>query len=139
MGPLPTAPEPVRPPAPPPKPPAAPAPPPAPATSLEDDLTAVINRLVSSFAHSLESMAQMPKADRDAIHRVELKRMADGCASVLEQHGIPDSPHVAHVMTLSCDKVIKDAKRHALDSFSDGRLEQALYQLCIDFVPLQGN
>lgn len=98
----------------------------------------MINRLVSSFAHSLESMAQMPKADRDAIHRVELKRMAEGCAAVLEQHGIPDPPHVAHVMTLSCDKVIKDAKRHAADSFSDGRLEQALYQLCIDFVPLQG-
>ena len=95
----------------------------------------MINRLVSSFAHNLESMAQMPKGDRDAIHRVELKRMAEGCAAVLEQHGIPDPLHLAHVMTLSCDKVIKDAKRHAADSFSDGRLERALYQLCIEFVP----
>ena len=42
-------------------------------------------------------------------------------------------------MTLSCDKVIKDAIRNAPESFGDGRLEEALLRLSLDFIgPGQG-
>lgn len=79
-------------------------------------------------------MSGMPQADRDAIFRVELKRLAAATEAMLARHHVPDPPQVAYVMTLSCDKVIKDAIRHAPESFSDGRLEQALCRLCLDFL-----
>jgi hypothetical protein len=79
-------------------------------------------------------MAGMPQADRDAIHRAELKRLAEACKAMLDRHQVPDPPHVAHVVTLSCDRVIKEAMRNAPESFADGRLERALCRLCLDFV-----
>jgi hypothetical protein len=83
---------------------------------------------------ALASMASMPAADRDALYRSELKRMATDSQAALSRHGVPLAGHAAHVMTLSCDKVIKDAMRSAPESFSDGRLEQALHRLCMDFI-----
>jgi hypothetical protein len=79
-------------------------------------------------------MASMPQAERDALHRAELKRLAKASKAMLARHQVPDPPHVAHVMTLACDRVIRDAMRSAPESFADGRLEQALCRLCLDFV-----
>jgi hypothetical protein len=79
-------------------------------------------------------MASMSTSEKDAIFRAELKRLAAGSEAVLARHQMPMPGHAAHVMTLSCDKVVKDAIRNAPESFLDGRLEQALYRLCLDFV-----
>lgn len=106
----------------------------APAESLEEGLLSVLRPLVSTIAAVLPSMSGMPQADRDAIFRVELKRLAAATEATLARHDVPDPPQVAYVMTLSCDKVIKDAIRHAPESFTDGRLEQALCRLCLDFL-----
>lgn len=106
----------------------------APSETIEDGFTSVLRPLVSAIADVLPSWASMPQADRDAIFRVELKRMAAACATMLTRHQVPDPPQVAYVMTLSCDKVLKDALRHAPESFTDGRLEQALCRLCLDFL-----
>ena len=86
------------------------------------------------MAELLPSTSSMPTADRDAIYRGELKRMVTDSQAALSRHGVPLAGHAAHVMTLSCDKVIKDAMRTAPESFSDGRLEQALHRLCLDFL-----
>lgn len=112
----------------------APQPPPAPRETLEDGITSVVRPLLATFAALMPTLPSMPQADRDAINRVELKRMAVASEAMLANHQVPDPPRVAHVMTLSCDKVIKDAMRHAPESFTDGRLEQALLRLCLDFV-----
>lgn len=115
--------------------PQAPAPQaPAPRETLEEAITSVVRPAVAAFAAFVPTMAGMPQADRDAINRVELKRLAVASEAMLARQQVPDPAHVAHVMTLSCDKVIKDAMRHAPESFSDGRLEQALCRLCLDFV-----
>lgn len=112
---------------------AAPAPAP-PRETLDEAILSVVRPVVSVFAGLIPTLASMPSADRDAINRVELKRMAMATQAMLARQQVPDPPRVAHVMTLSCDKVIKDAMRHAPESFSDGRLEQALLRLCLDFV-----
>jgi hypothetical protein len=91
-------------------------------------------QMVATFASIVPSMAGMPQADRDAIFRVELKRLAAASEAMLTRHQVSDPPQMAYVMTLSCDKVLKDAIRHAPESFSDGRLEQALCRLCLDFL-----
>ena len=79
-------------------------------------------------------MAGMPQGERDKLHRAELDRMAKASTAMLKRHKVPAPSHVAHVMTLSCDRVVKDVIRSAPESFADGRLEQALYRLCLDFV-----
>jgi hypothetical protein len=89
--------------------------------------------LVSAFAELIPSMGSMTQAERDAFNRAQLKRMAAATQTMLVRHKVADPPTVTHVMVLSCDKVIKDALRHAPESFSDGRLEQALCRLCLDF------
>lgn len=86
------------------------------------------------MAALLPSMANMSAEERDALHRLELKRMATASQALLTRHGVPLAGHAAHVMTLSCDKVIKDAIRNAPESLSDGRLEPALVRLCLDFL-----
>jgi AcrR family transcriptional regulator len=113
--------------------PAAPPAPQAPRETLEEAILSVVRPVVSVFAGLIPDMASMPQADRDVINRIELKRMAQASAAMLARHQVPD-PHIAHVMALSCDKVIKDAMRHAPESFSDGRLEQALLRLCLGLV-----
>ncbi|MCX4239792.1 helix-turn-helix domain-containing protein [Paraliomyxa miuraensis] len=115
-------------------PPVAPPPAPPPRESLEDAIALVVRALVAKFAQLLPSMTGMAQADKDAINRMELRRMAQAFTQMLEDHGIPDPGHVAHVMTLSCDKVLKDAIRNAPQSITDGRLEGALCRLCVDFV-----
>lgn len=116
------------------KPPPLPPPPPVKVESLEDSVRAIVQQLVSAFAKSMPSMASMSKADRDAVYRAELKRMADASRTLMTQHNVPGAAQAAHVMTLSCSKVVKDAMSHATESFTDGRLEGALYRLCLDFV-----
>jgi hypothetical protein len=93
-----------------------------------------VRQLVSALAGHLPAMASMPQAERSKLHRLELDRMAKASTAMLERHEVPDASHVAHVMTLSCDRVIKDVMRSAPESFADGRLEQALCRLCLDFV-----
>ncbi|MCA9706297.1 MAG: TetR/AcrR family transcriptional regulator [Myxococcales bacterium] len=117
--------------------PPPPPPPTPPREALEPALGAVVRRLVAAYAQSLSSMSDLPKDDRDAIHRVELRRMAESSKEILARHGVSDPAQSAHVMTLSCNKVIKDALRHAPESFSDGRLEQALCKLCMDFIRVE--
>jgi hypothetical protein len=89
---------------------------------------------VSTLTDLLPSMQHMSTAEKDAIFRMELKRLAMSSQALLSRHRVPLAGHAAHVMTLSCDKVIKDAIRNAPESFSDGRLEQALLRLCVDFI-----
>lgn len=117
--------------------PQAPAASQAPSETLEDGLIALLRPLVSTLADLLPSMQHMSTAEKDAIFRMELKRLATSCQALLSRHRVPLAGHAAHVMTLSCDKVIKDAIRNAPESFSDGRLEHALHRLCIDFVSNQ--
>jgi hypothetical protein len=93
-----------------------------------------VHEFVSALAGHLPSLAGMPQSERDAIHRVELDRMAKASEAMLARHQVSDASHIAHVMTLSCDRVIKDVIRSAPESFSDGRLERALCRLCLDFV-----
>lgn len=133
--PPPSAPSPSSSPAPPP-PPAPPlsAPPSSGADTLEEDVGAIVGQLVSSFARALPSMASMSKADRSAVQRAEFKRMAEASRELMANHHVPGADQAAHVMTLSCSKVVKDAMSHATESFTDGRLEQALCRLCLDFV-----
>jgi hypothetical protein len=76
----------------------------------------------------------MEKTDRDAFHRAEFRRMAKASEALLARHRVPDPPHAAHVMTLSCSKVVKDAFRHAPEAFGDGRLVGAMSRLCLDFI-----
>jgi AcrR family transcriptional regulator len=116
-----------------PTPPASPAPQP-PRETLADGIIALLHPLVSTLADLLPSMQHMSTAEKDAIFRMELKRLATSSQALLSRHRVPLAGHAAHVMTLSCDKVIKDAIRNAPESFSDGRLEQALHRLCMDFI-----
>lgn len=101
---------------------------------MAEGLAKVVRQMVGSIAKSLPAMADMPSSDRSAILRVELRRMAKTSEVLLERHHVAEPGHLAYVMTLSCDKVIKDALRHAPESFSDGRLARALHRLCVDFV-----
>jgi AcrR family transcriptional regulator len=114
--------------------PQAAAAPQAPRETLEDGITALLRPLVSTLTDLLPSMQHMSTAEKDAIFRMELKRLATSSQALLSRHHVPLAGHAAHVMTLSCDKVIKDAIRNAPESFSDGRLEQALLRLCVDFI-----
>ena len=79
-------------------------------------------------------MESMSKADRNAVQRAEFKRMAEASRVLMANHHVPGADQAAHVMTLSCSKVVKDAMSHAADSFTDGRLEKALCRLCLEFV-----
>jgi hypothetical protein len=97
-------------------------------------MISVVRPIVAAFAALIPAMASMTPAERDAKSRAELKRMAAASKVMLAEHQVPDPPHAAYVMTLTCDKVIKDALRNAPESFSDGRLEQALCRLCLDFI-----
>jgi len=60
--------------------------------------------------------------------------MAKASEAMLARHQVSDPSHISHVMTLSCDRVIRDVMRNAPESFADGRLAQALCRLCLDFV-----
>lgn len=111
-----------------------PPPPPAKVETLEEAVGAVVNRLVSAFANSMATMESMSKADRDAVYRAELKRMADASRTLMTEHNVPGAAQAAHIMTLSCSKVVKDAMSNAPESFTDGRLQGALFRLCLDFV-----
>jgi len=102
--------------------------------TLEAELITLIRQLVSTLAAALPAMASMPTSERETLQRTELKRLAAGSEALLARHQVPLAGHAAHVMTLSCDKVIKDAIRTAPESFSDGRLEHALHRLCLDFI-----
>lgn len=101
---------------------------------LEDSIAVVVRQLVSAYAQRMPAMVAMSELDREAFHRTQLKRMAQASHSLLTRHQVPDPGPAAHVMTLSCNKVVKDAVRHAPESFADGRLERALCGLCLDFV-----
>ncbi len=115
----------------------APPAPAAPRQPLEEALAAVVRPLVAGFAELLPLMAELPQAERDTRSRAVLRRMVIASEVMLARQQVPDPSQMAYVMMLACDKVIKDAMRHAHESFTDGRLEQALCQLCLDFVRAQ--
>lgn len=114
--------------------PPAPAPKPPSARTLEDEITDIVHPLVAAFSEHLPSMKTMSKGEREVLFRAELKRMADASQALLTRHKVPGPAQAAHILTLSCNKVVKDAVSNAPESFTDGRLEKALCRMCMGFV-----
>jgi len=100
----------------------------------EQTFEPVVQQLVAQFAAELPEFAKLPKGDQKGLYKTAFATMAKDVSKTLALYQIPAPAQAAHLLTISCHRVVKDALARNPKSFEDGRLVRGLCQMCADFI-----